>query len=356
VVFATGLKNPSKIITGPAGTLLVTEADMPPNSGRISRIDSSGSRQILIDGLPSGLAPPENSPDGPNGLALDGRTLYIAIGEGDGHISGPRPGSLVPNPNGPSSPIFSTILQVTFNNDIDKLNGAFPLAAADQFTLADHNPVTLTNGSGDQATIRLLAEFRPNRPDPASIYRQTHLYGLALIGSLYVVDAGNNSIWQVDTTSGWIQLVTRFPNTPNPTMQGPPTSEAVPTSIHPYGNQLLVSLLSGAPFVPGASRLMVVDPLSGTTSVLLPNLSSTIDTLLRVRPNGSTQVFTLEYSLNLTSDPPAGGQLSSYTAFSGQVLAGNLPAPSSMALDPATGKIYITSRSDGTVLVVNAGV
>ena len=57
--------------------------------------------------------------EGPNGLALAGRTLYIANGEGDSHSSGPRPGTLVPNPNGPSSPLYATILQVTFSNDID---------------------------------------------------------------------------------------------------------------------------------------------------------------------------------------------------------------------------------------------
>src|ERR1700730_14420290 len=80
-VFATGLKYPSRIITGPSGNLLVTEADTTPNSGRVSLIDKSGNRRTLIDGLPSGLAAPGNDVDGPNGLALNGRTLYIANGD-----------------------------------------------------------------------------------------------------------------------------------------------------------------------------------------------------------------------------------------------------------------------------------
>src|SRR5215472_13294447 len=67
---------------------------------------------------------------------------------------------------------------------------------------------------------------------------------------------------------------------PNP-MAPPPTSEAVQTSVHPYGNLLLVSLLSGAPFVPSASRIMSVDPTSGTFTELPPQLSSTIATLFR---------------------------------------------------------------------------
>src|SRR6185369_7468369 len=73
-VFATGLINPSKMIQGPSGSLLITEAG--PTSGRISLIDAAGVRKTLIDGLPSGFSGPNHDPDGPNGLVLDGKTLY----------------------------------------------------------------------------------------------------------------------------------------------------------------------------------------------------------------------------------------------------------------------------------------
>src|SRR5262245_59466498 len=82
-VFSSGLLNPSKIITGPAGSLLAAEVGSTPNTGRISVISASGTRSTLIDGLPSGLGPPSGDADGPNGLLLDGNVLYIAIGEGD---------------------------------------------------------------------------------------------------------------------------------------------------------------------------------------------------------------------------------------------------------------------------------
>src|SRR4051794_41977142 len=80
-VSSTGRLNPAKIILGPAGSLLVSEFDDKPNSGRVSIVGPSGVRRTLIDGLPSGVG--ANGPDGPTGLVLDGNTLYLAIGEGD---------------------------------------------------------------------------------------------------------------------------------------------------------------------------------------------------------------------------------------------------------------------------------
>ena len=113
-VFASGLLNPSKIITGPGGSLLAAETGTTPNSGRISVISPSGTRSTLIDGLPSGLGPPAGDADGPNGLLLDGNTLYIAVGEGDLYANGTVPGTTIVNAAGISSPIFDTLLQVNF--------------------------------------------------------------------------------------------------------------------------------------------------------------------------------------------------------------------------------------------------
>ena len=98
-VFASGLRAPTKAIFSPDGNLLVAEAGNGPNTGRISIIDGSGNRRTLIDGLPSGFAPPNNEPSGPSGLALRGRNLYIVIGAGDGTLSGPVPATEIPNPN-----------------------------------------------------------------------------------------------------------------------------------------------------------------------------------------------------------------------------------------------------------------
>lgn len=79
-VFASGLKNPSKVILAGRGNLLVTETDTALNSGRVPLVDPGGRVQKLIEGLPSGPAAPDGTLDGPNGLALDGRILFVLNG------------------------------------------------------------------------------------------------------------------------------------------------------------------------------------------------------------------------------------------------------------------------------------
>ncbi len=352
-VFASGLENPSKIILLQPGALLVAEAGTKdPNSGRISIVGSDASRRSLLDGLPSGLSAPSFDPDGPNGLAVVGRTLYIANGEGDTHINGPKVGSILPNPKGPSSPLFCTILRVTFSEELENLTAGFSLSLPDQFTLADGKPVTLDNGIGQTATVELFTAFRPNRPDPVTIYRNTHLYGLAMPATnpkaLYVADAANNAIWKVTKENQTPRLVVRFPNTPDSLAPaGPPTSEAVPTSVREAGGgYLLVSLLSGAPFVPGASRVMLVDPKTGDYRQLIGSLSSTIDVL----PQGrlASNIFVLEYSANLNAGAP--GRLSLFGSNGQQVLADSLTTPSSMVIDESRGSIFVSDLTDGTIL------
>jgi len=354
--FASGLINPAKIVTGPNGTLLVSEAGTAANSGRVSLLDSAGNRRTLIDGLPAGASPPNGDADGPNGLALQGRTLYIEIGEGDTHVNGPQQGQIVPNPNGPSSPLFDTIVSVSFSNDPDLLVSGFSLTPRNQFTLLDGTPVTLSNSSGDTASLQLVTAFRPDIPDPQTIYRNSHPYGLGMLPSrpdvLYVADAGMNTVVQVNIATGHSQLVTRFANGKSPLPAGKPFIEAVPTSIRAYGDSLLVSLLSGAPFVPGQSRIMAVDPATGNSSVFIAELSSATDVLYRQKADGTSQWLVLQYSKQLLAGAP--GNLLSYTSAQGQVLTDNIPSPTSMTLD-AGGNLYITDRANGKVLLVHVG-
>jgi hypothetical protein len=76
--FASGLEFPLAITQSNQGNLLVSESGGSPNTGRISIVDSSGNRRTLLAGLPSGLSD-VGDPDGPGGLFLRGRTLYVAI-------------------------------------------------------------------------------------------------------------------------------------------------------------------------------------------------------------------------------------------------------------------------------------
>jgi hypothetical protein len=271
-----------------------------------------------------------------------------------GFVNGTKAGTLIPNPAGVSSPLFATILKVTFSDDIDRLTAGFTLSLQDHFTLLDGTQVTLDNGAGARATMELLSQFRWAISDPVTIFRNSHPYGLATLpaqpDSLYVADSGMNTLVQVSLSTGKTKTLVHFPNAPSPAPAAI-VSEAVPTSVRAYGDHLLVSLLSGGPFVSGASRVMEVDPATGAATQFITLLASSIDVLQRVKANNATQFLVLEYSLALLQGQP--GRLMFYDTGVGQIMADNLPTPSAMAFDAATSNLYITSRGNGTVLMIN---
>src|SRR6476646_1904104 len=356
-VFASGLLNPSKIILGPGGSLLSAETGSTPNSGRISVISPSGTRSTLIDALPSGLGPPTGDADGPNGLLVDGNTLYIAVGEGDLYANGATPGTTIVNANGISSPIFDTLLQVTFSQSVDRISGAFTLKIADHTTLLDGNPVALTNAAGDKATFTLLSEFR-FRPDARENIKHSHPYGIARLdsdpGHLYIADAGLNLIHQVDIATGRKRTLVQFPSFPNVGTSPPPVVDAVPDSVRAYGNQLLVTFLTGFPFSNGDAKVLLVDPATGATAPFISWLNSAIDIVYRPRGAGERpQFFVLEFSTNFLAGGP--GRVLVFNQPVGTLLVDGLNAPTSLALDSTAGKLYIASRTDGKIMQVSVG-
>jgi hypothetical protein len=198
-VFSAGLSQPAKIMLTPNSNLLVTETMPMPNSGRVSIIDRAGNRRALIDGLPSGVS--TEGPSGPSGLDMRGRTLFVAIGEGDGTLAGPIPGTEIPNPN-PSSPLLSAVLEIQFSAHVEKTTQGFSLTLADQQIIAAGGDVTLSNGGGNTMTVGLLANFpnyvaSPIPPFPANV-RHSNPFGLAVSGNdLYVADGGMNTAVKV---------------------------------------------------------------------------------------------------------------------------------------------------------------
>src|SRR4051794_1268477 len=145
-VFAGGLKGPSKLVMTPRGNLLVAEGGDGPNKGRVSLIDrKTRARRTVLDGLPAGPSI-DGGISGPSGVALEGNTIYVVIGAGDGTIAGPAPGTEKPNPN-PSSPLVSSVLAVKLPASFEESNADGPT-----LTLADHAAINgggvFTTGSG----------------------------------------------------------------------------------------------------------------------------------------------------------------------------------------------------------------
>jgi glucose/arabinose dehydrogenase len=341
-VIATGLQEPQKFIITPRGNFLVSETSVEPHKGRLSFVSRSGDRRTLLAGLPSGLDAVGGG-SGPTALALRDRTLYLAIGLGDTERRSST-GVLIHNPEGSSSPLFAKVLRLTLSGDIDTLTASFTLTPAQQQTIADGDEVTLDGGAGASLRIAMLAQLPVSVPE-GNGYRFSNPWGLALSddgNTLWLVDASQNSLYQIATASGRWQRILRFPAIPNPTPIGPPVVEAVPTNVRVYGDQLLVSFLTGFPFAPENARVLAINPSTRSTEPFLFGLTSAVDILHRDRPGASrAQFWALEFSRNQLANPAEPGRLWRYDTNNPVLAAGDLQAPVSLAFDPATEEIFI---------------
>lgn len=361
---AFDLEIPTKLITAGQSSLLVAEAgNGAPNTGRISLVDrTNGTRRTLVAGLPAGLnrSGGQPTPDGPSGLKLRGRTLYLTIGQGDSAIPNRRGGE-VPNPS-VSSPIFNSVLELTLPADYEVSAGGFTLEPADHQTLARDGRISLMNAEGKMLDIRMVAnlpDYRRERSPrfPQFNVRPSNLFGIELAGdSLYVVDASFNLVYRVEISTGQTRTLIEFPAKPNPMPFGPPFSEAVPDGIRVVGNRLLVPLFIGFPFPQGVSEIQIVDMETGTGQTFISGLTSAIDILPVPVPGDKDLYFTLEFTANLLGSPPPPGRLKLYTSPTAEplVLADNLITPSSLARDPDTGDLFVTEIFTGRLMRVAA--
>lgn len=374
-VIAGGLNSPNKMV-GRNDQLIVSEAGLrAPNTGRISIVDqTTGARRTLVSGLPSAvsfLGGPAGDPDGPSGLALDAGKLYVTIGVGDAVIPGSSQGVEIRNPVAPASPLFDSVLEITMPGPAARPD-EFNMTFANQQTLATTGNVVLTGTLGSPLPIRLVV----NLPDyssavPVSAARgnvkASHIYGIeAFNGQAYVVDSGLNRILAVDIASGATSVLTTFPNRANPLFPGlgGPTVEAVPDSIHRAGNRLIVTLLTGFPFVAGLAEVRAIDPTDGTSQALITGLTSAIDAA-QVPPAGPPPncgrnpcapnpipYFTLEFSTAQLAQAP--GRLRYYASAAAAPvdISTTLITPTSMVRNPANGRIFITNLAPGTITSV----
>lgn len=353
-VLTGGLRTPTRAIISPKGNLLVAEAGNGLNTGRISIIDqTTGARRTLVDGLPSGFAPPEDAPSGPSGLEMRGRTLYVVIGAGDGVIAGPVPGTEIPNPT-PSSPFFSSVLSLRLSPLAEDTTQGFTISAADQAALGFKK---LTDAAGNELLIQVVTNFRNFSEEPTpgfpTTVRASNPFGIALKGNaLYVVDASQNLVWAVEIDTGEARPFVSFAAKPNPLPFGPPFIDAVPDNVRLVGKSLLVTFLNGFPFPQGASEVRKIRLVNTASEPFIGGLTSAIDVLPSTNASGQDQFFTLEFSTDMLNNGP--GRLTRFDAFGGSrtVLVDNLITPTGMAQNPTTKDLYVIETFPGLVLRV----
>lgn len=358
-VLTTGLHSPTKMLIAKNHYLLVAEAGaVAANTGRISVVDTaSGVRQTLVAGLPSGISNLGGIPEmsGPSGLAMRGTKLYVTIGSGDAMVN-VGPGLEAVNPD-VSSPLFGSVLELDLPGNFTKVTQPYVLSDSDQAALAEGEEVVLTNGSRREATLRVVAnlpDYVPNpRPDAPDNLRASNVFGVENFqNELYVVDASLNLVYRVDTFSGDYATFATFANKANPLFPnlGGPTVEPVPDNIHRVRNSLLVPLLTGFPFVPGLAEIQTIKLKTGEHAPLISGLTSAIDVLHA----GGDRYYTLEFSANQLANEPGRVNFHSSPEAVPMLVATDLVTPTSMAMDDATGDIFVSEIGTGRIIRIDA--
>lgn len=355
----SGMRLPVGSLLTDHGNLLVAESgDGTPHSGRISIVDRNGQRRTLLDGMPS--APADvGTPSGPDGLFMQGRSLLVAMGVGDVGIMGPHPGTTVVNPAGPSSPIFSSVLELFFSSATEFRTNGFTMGPADEAALAKGRLVWLRDGRGNSLFMRMVTNFPnyvphpvPGVPDNIAVSNPFGIVGSGF--SVYVNDGGRNLTWRVNRLTGAASELANYPDVPNPLLGhvGGPVIQAVPTGINMVDHQLLVSRFTGAPFATGVSTIEMVDPYTGTHTPLLANLTTAIDTATLRRNHRQSDLLVLE----MASAGPffAGpGTVLRFEDATGTptVVANCLASPTSMTLNRWNNTLYVTEEEGNLVSV-----
>ncbi|RLT35449.1 MAG: ScyD/ScyE family protein, partial [Chloroflexi bacterium] len=127
--------------------------------------------------------------------------------------------------------------------------------------------------------------------NPDGFVIESHPFGMAAgpDGLLYVADAGANTLLQVNPKNGAVEVLAVFEGVasplPNPGRGGALESDPVPTGVA-FGEDgtIYVSLLPGFPFLPGAAKVVTVDPATGEVSDYATGLTMLTD--LRAGPDG----------------------------------------------------------------------
>jgi uncharacterized cupredoxin-like copper-binding protein len=290
-VVASGLYNPRYVAVDSDGTVYVTEAGhsgdtpifgtpgagtpvssepatMAGTTGQVTKIAADGTQSVLTTGLPSITFGTEVV--GPSGITVSNGTIYVAVG-------GP----------GPMTPSVAPIENANSVLSIDPATGEFTLVAD------------------------IGAYEVSNNPDPNAI--DSDLYGLSAgaDGSLYVADAGGNTVYKVNPADGSFAPLAIIPGIPlpgaaNPLRGGADEIDPVPTSAYAAADgNVYVSLLSGAPFAPGSAKVQSV-AADGTVSDFVNGLTTVVD--VTAAPDGT--LYASELSTNFIGGPmPEPGQV-----------------------------------------------
>ena len=235
VPIAFDLASPVDVNLDAEGNAWVTQTGSGADDGLVQKITPDGSKETIIEGLPSFFNAMSNELQGAlsTQVMADGR-IFLCQGAGPDMLS-------------------MSIMEFHWDDYVAK--GA-PLLTSDRRSIIKVGEWALANG------------FMESNPYSFLINGD---------GDFLISDAAANAIFKYSVDTEAFEVLATFPPFMNPTPIGPPVVDVVPTKIlsHPDGGYL-VSSLTGFPFLDGASNIYhVLD--DGTTTVYASGLTLVTD-------------------------------------------------------------------------------
>jgi len=207
--------------------------------------------------------------------------------------------------------------------------------------------VKIADGAATEVA-RVWELEKSQNPDPNIL--DSHPYGITAgpDGSLYVADAGGNSLIKVDPTSGQTDLVTVFGGLPgpfpNPNRGGAMETDPVPTAVAFDGDgNIYVSLLPGFPFLPGSAKVVKVTA-DGQVSDYATGLTMVTD--LRSGPDGLLYAVQMGQFTEQGPVPNSGAIVRIGEGDTSETIISGLSFPTSIDFT-AEGDAYVSTNGVG---------
>ena len=291
--------------------VLITEAGSGVDDGAVRAFNTNtGQSLTVVSPLPAVIA--EGFPLGPAQAKFDDEgVLYVAMSNVGPH------------------PLASTVLRF----DTQALGWSL-------------NSPPMTTADATVIDVRTFAQ---------TISGDTNVFDIEVgdDGTLYILDAGLNSILTYDPATAAFGVLVTLPAVPNASGIGPPLSDAVPTALERAGDDLLISTLTGFPFNPGVSTLFRTD-LQGNLTVEYTGLSVITD--VAVDPSDGEIAVAQFASFALPAGwNPDGGMISKVTPNGLVPMATGLQFPTSVMFDES-GSLFTGSILQGTFTKIVPGV
>lgn len=252
-------------------------------------------------------------------------------------------------------PSIATPQEASGGSRLALLNGVL-YATSGGWTEANNGPTASPNTGavvkieGGKATEVAQPWKLEQSQNPGGFVLDSHPYGLTAgpDGNLWVADAGGNDLLKVNASTGQIDLVAVFPGIPgpmaNPERGGANESDPVPTAVAIGSDgSMYVSLLPGAPFLPGSSKVVKVSP-DGSISDYATGLTMTTD--LRSGPDGNLYAVQFGQFTQTGPVPNSGKIIRIRAGGTPEVVLSDLSFPTSIDFNPA-GDAFVTINGVG---------